>query len=928
MTQLLLVHGFAKGTNPDELLHLLQTLFDQDPIKNLWLDPWNHPRAVVEFERHFGNSKLLSYKQRKSFSLSGHQLYTEIEMPTSSVLARTNGVVTRSVQDKLSLLFTSLKHGGRKVTCVKQLGLEDWFEILFDQGWEAVLAVCNKEWILETNKLTVIPYFNCFIEPYECQYERLLRKINTRTAIDSELAAVGDLHMDDVSVLENYGLSRKQEHYKHKIINQVDDCSSEAEKKGNVFSPDTKTIYIYYDLNVIPLMLSLLNFEKALKGKNLHSLVQVTFESCEVKIKGPATLVQRLHEVLTPKHYKFTKSKVLKRFLALKKIQQDIKKHFENSDCHLVLEIYDDHLSLIVVDDKGNKGTFQEFMSQLVTEKTCLYLSKSDLDENKELLEYIENFNKTNSHSQIFNEDGKILLLILFYQDQLINCIAMEIKKVLNEKVKIQITFQSRFYIWLLDAMTFTKAAQKIFPDVSIAIDIDNHDINLNGYERQIDVLNKILVDQNEKISCHCVDETLFSDEKLLIKLKKVVEELGYHVDIIGNDNLKIVICNKHGNVDYLEKLVGKFIKKKTSYSFKNNTHLEKLAADINSMFQSFHVFVEEKKLILFAFQGYDKENIDKVTEFILSQNLGEYNVTQHQLAHINDEVENESEQGTKIQKSLDEETETSHNMKSMYKVFESEIASTSQSYNDQISLELIDPRAGQQGHHAKNTESTDIFKNIEKLTLQDVTAETFEKSTIIHYEQSVIPWILKHLNIEKALKETKFPCKVEVTSTSINIEGSGSFVKKMHKILSEKTFKSTKLSETCKRFLGLKKTQQAIKKCIKISGIHLVLDEAGEDIKLIVIDNQGNKCTVQEFISQLVREKNCLSSKNLIRNKELLEYIENFNSTNPHGQIFIEDGNVLLLSLFYQSKLMDSVASEIQKFSTTNVSDKKKPFN
>lgn len=130
------------------------------------------------------------------------------------------------------------------------------------------------------------------------------------------------------------------------------------------------------------------------------------------------------------------------------------------------------------------------------------------------------------------------------------------------------------------------------------------------------------------------------------------------------------------------------------------------------------------------------------------------------------------------------------YNMKSMYEFVESEVASTSQSYNGQISIEPNDSSAGQQDHHTQDTESTDVSEDISKLTIQDTNKETYEKSAIIHYEQRIIPLILKILNIENALKETKFPSKVEVTSTFIDIEGSAFFVKKIHQTLSEKTFK------------------------------------------------------------------------------------------------------------------------------------------
>lgn len=144
-------------------------------------------------------------------------------------------------------------------------------------------------------------------------------------------------------------------------------------------------------------------------------------------------------------------------------------------------------------------------------EKICLHTSSEDLNGNKELLEYIDNFNSTNPYSQILIEDGNVLLLSLFYQSELMDSVASEIQKFsttnvsdkknfFTKKVKVKISFQNKYFLWLLDVLKLQSAAETKFLGVTVTIEIDNQDIIFRGYENQIALMKKILMDQKEKV--------------------------------------------------------------------------------------------------------------------------------------------------------------------------------------------------------------------------------------------------------------------------------------------------------------------------------------------------------------------------------------------------------------------------------------------
>lgn len=135
-------------------------------------------------------------------------------------------------------------------------------------------------------------------------------------------------------------------------------------------------------------------------------------------------------------------------------------------------------------------------------EKKCLHLSSIELDANKEVMDCIENFNKKVPHSHIFIKDGDISLLSVFYQsEKLIDTVTSDIRKCLNQKVKIKVSFQDKYYFWLLNVLKCAEAAENFFPGLSVKISVEDLDIHLRGYKHHTNVLKKILTHQHEKVN-------------------------------------------------------------------------------------------------------------------------------------------------------------------------------------------------------------------------------------------------------------------------------------------------------------------------------------------------------------------------------------------------------------------------------------------
>ncbi|XP_059176573.1 uncharacterized protein LOC131956166 [Physella acuta] len=628
MANLMLFLGFSNECTAPKLQKLITELFPDKHVLNLWIDPNRECRAVVHFENKLEVCELLKLTK---FNMKG-----ELIQPINNIFIRAYGTLKNAAKDKLNLMFPTKKFQ----YTIRRID-DDCFEVSFEKGWQTVLTICNKIWEIENTKWTVIPHFTCFQEPFDEQYKRLeMETIATMDEFESEQTSQDS---DGLAIKSKDSCSEQLAMYTCEMSSADNTNKNNTliinETEENVTSSDSTSTYIIYEQKIIPKILTFLNFQDILKQNKLNSLIEVIFKDNEVEIKGAtsvkkkesASVMKRINKQLLEKTLKFTNSQVSKKFLESKEVQEQIKIFIENNGCHLVVNNVEDFY-LTVVNNKGNQVSLQEFLSQIVFETNCLLLPNKDHAMRKDLLKYIDDFNSKVPYMQLVIDDCNIVLLtVLNKSEDTVIDVTRKIKKILFKKVKRTICNRNKFYIFLLDALKFVQAAEKVFPDSSIVIDIEALDIYVYGYIEQIDMIKKIINENAEQVPEDFYEDVLLGNKKVLHQMKAVVDLFGYHIVISPADSLKMIIKDKNGKQDSLENFAAKLVIKKATYAFKNQENLttpclEELVNNINAKFQSFHISAEERTLTLFAFLGYNEDEAKKINHMISTKNPTDIN--------------------------------------------------------------------------------------------------------------------------------------------------------------------------------------------------------------------------------------------------------------------------------------------------------------
>lgn len=169
---------------------------------------------------------------------------------------------------------------------------------------EAVMAVCDIKWISEGKTLTVIPYFDCFQEPFEEQCHRLQQVKYNPKSIESEVEST--LQHSEVLFTNDSGLVSIQDNEPNNIISRIDnltlqDTSLQDTEEEIAKDSDTTTTVIYYEERIIPLIINKLNFEKVLQQTNLLSSVQIS--ETDITIVGSAPFLKKIWRPLLQKNF-------------------------------------------------------------------------------------------------------------------------------------------------------------------------------------------------------------------------------------------------------------------------------------------------------------------------------------------------------------------------------------------------------------------------------------------------------------------------------------------------------------------------------------------------------------------------------------------------------------------------------------------------
>ncbi|XP_059176570.1 uncharacterized protein LOC131956164 [Physella acuta] len=533
MDHLLLIHGFETRCTTLDLRDILLKLLEHKNVEKLWLDPYRENRAVAMFKENLDLSELSR--------LTADELLGEIIQPTNKIFIRSFGTLKFGVKNKLEMMFK------KYIYQYKDLN-DDCFEVFFQGGWETVLAVCGKEWRNGEQKLTVLPYFDCFQEPFDEQTERLSNnmKFNCKV-VESEVAST-----ESSAWIQNHPTQNTESTDISVDIQQL----TLQDETVETFE---KSTLIHYEQSIIPWILKILNFEKALKETKFPSKVEI--RPTDVTIAGSASLVKKMRQILLEKNFK----------------------------------------------------------------------------------------------------------------------------------------------------MTF-----------------DHY------------------------------HEMLFSDAKVLSQLKKIVDDFCYHIVIIGSDDPKMLIEDRIGQLVILPILVRKLVMRLKTYLFTNNLNFDNLVRDVNSNFKSFHILAEGEKLILFAFQGYNKDDLDNVNNLVLS--LNPCSIEDTQCSSVN----------------IDNENEQSEQVKNYYFHCESPLLAYIRKFlkDEIVSMKNLDAskRAcitlGQHGIKINNS-SDKVFKTIEK-HLHDILSKIYDKEFRVTF-----PGLISFLNTEmghqlQQLISQKYQCQFEFPQMKI----------------------------------------------------------------------------------------------------------------------------------------------------------------
>ncbi|KAI8789218.1 PAR14 polymerase [Biomphalaria glabrata] len=266
MEQLVLISGFHKETENDKLKELADNYFKGKKLLMVWRDPNKYQRAVLMFQEAIDlRNSLKSHFE----ALKNEGLVVCVVKPTQYIIVQTYNANKFGLIDKLGLLFMKESY-----TLDSKIRLDDaCFKIEFKAGWDAVLQVCTREWRVNETKITVSPYFQCFEECYDNQYQSL--EVEFKNIFETLL------DMDHIQAVKSIPLSN--------------DTHTELTENKQVVGIEDKRSFIFFTNTFIPHILQDLNIVNA-AGQYNCKVIFVNME--EAKVEGPKSIMKKLFPVI------------------------------------------------------------------------------------------------------------------------------------------------------------------------------------------------------------------------------------------------------------------------------------------------------------------------------------------------------------------------------------------------------------------------------------------------------------------------------------------------------------------------------------------------------------------------------------------------------------------------------------------------------
>ncbi|CAL1546549.1 unnamed protein product [Lymnaea stagnalis] len=361
MGKLVLVNGFDSKNyaNTTALIEFLTNHTDGEKILHCWRDPYQEKRIVAIFEKDM-EPKKIQQLQRDGLH---NQIAVDMVAPTDRIFVRTIGETwMHGHLDKLNMIFAKSMEKNQKITNLPG----SCFEIIFKDGWDSVLNVCQESRRFERHPIMIYPYFDCFKESPQEQYHEILCRLKKSMSTET-----------------NYQVAMK----------------------NNIFTSA---------LHIVPLLLDCLEFKEAVELSEKGLKVHIDVEEAKITIQGPEDRCRNINKVLSDVNKKLKLSDNTKDFLENEAIQQEILTFIKSSGLKIFLEKNGDKFSLHVVGNK-KKELFQTFVSSLVVVKKCHLLPDENFQGMPAWNEFIGAIHSTHVCHQVFTEGTTIELLALSF---------------------------------------------------------------------------------------------------------------------------------------------------------------------------------------------------------------------------------------------------------------------------------------------------------------------------------------------------------------------------------------------------------------------------------------------------------------------------------------------------------------------------------
>uniref|UniRef100_A0A2C9LZH3 Uncharacterized protein n=1 Tax=Biomphalaria glabrata TaxID=6526 RepID=A0A2C9LZH3_BIOGL len=350
---LLLINGFPEGIKVLQLVTFLQTSFSDKNVCKVWMDPYKEPRAVAMFESSLDGEKI--HLLNGNLLWDNHPITFDVIDPTEHVFVRTYGTMNNKAEIELKSLFTA------SYNCVgiKRLD-EDCYCVSFQKDWDAVQELCELPWIYHDQALSLFPFFDCFNESLEVQYDNLLMKsekeckptiYNSKQDSVSRNTSPKFQSVESEQSKEKLTLTRTPSGYS----NVTNDKLQEIMPSESCFEKFT----IVFAHPFLPKLLFLLNIQKGMKEHNCFSTHDCT-DSLDFEIQVDKIFFKKLNGLFNKEFQKLRDSPCRNDFLALDKVQPDLKKIISILKAFVTLTLNDDLLHMDVCTNNNIKITLQQ----------------------------------------------------------------------------------------------------------------------------------------------------------------------------------------------------------------------------------------------------------------------------------------------------------------------------------------------------------------------------------------------------------------------------------------------------------------------------------------------------------------------------------------------------------------------------------------